>query len=1289
MPLHRPLLFALALAAPARAQLTWSLASGNESWPADKRAAIIAAMNEAVALYNANGYFPKTLWANYSPGVPTAQASYSGWIDFGGSIGTRVALHEISHTLGVGQVAAWNSNRSGNTWTGSFAINRVKLFDGPSATLNADTQHFWPYGLNFDSEDGTTNRVRHIKMVSAMRRDMGIVTDSDNDGIPNDWEMFYFGSLAQSATGDADNDGTNNLAEYNADTNPAAATVQWTGATSSDWTTASNWSPAPAPSNGTFFTRINVNHNAGSPLVYDATRGTSVFRPADRGLVIGSGANNANTIGVMNLTGGSFSTAGAKSPDVIGNGQGNSGSLVIDGGSFTSDELHFGVSGQGSGTLTLHSGSASIASLVFNHATGGSGSVQLNGGTLTTTSITRTGSGGGTLRLNGGTLRAGASSTTFLAGLSSTLVQAGGATFDSSTHAITVDQALLHDPASPGGGLAKSGSGTLTLGGANTYLGPTQVNAGTLEAAHASALGGTAAGVTVANAATLALADNIATPAAESIAIAGVGAGSRGALQSAGGANTWQGPVSVTASGTRIGVQDGATLTITGNITESAAATALIFRAGLQPGSDIILAATGNAWTGSTSLFSSSATGGAVKLGATNALPPATLFLIAGPGVPGRLDLNGFDQTASGLTHSTAGSSAIGDGIVTNSAATLATLTLDLPPSTTREFIGSLQQGGGGGLRLVKLGTGTQILSGSNTHAGGTTLQAGTLRQGVANAFGSTSAPLTLQGGTANLNGLPLGIGALHGSAGSIANNASATEALLTLGHGNASGGEFSGSLVDRSSGTGTLALAKTGSGTQTLAGNNSFSGPASIQAGTLVAASPTALGSPAGPTTVASGASLRLADAVQVTGEAITLNGSGSSFNGALQAAENAAATWAGGVILGDAARLGAMPGGTLTVSGPIAGSGAFQSLSIGAGAGGSATVILAAPQGASTYSGTTAIIRGTLKLGAPHTLPASTVLDVDAANAAEDAILDLNGHPQSAAGLQRSNVSGGNGNGIVTNSHPTPATLTLAQESDTTFSGRLTGNLALVKSGAGLLSLTGTTHSYSGPTIVEAGTLALAGPVLADLAAVTLAGGAKLALNFAGSDSVASLSLGGVPMPPGSYSAASHPAYFTGSGSLVVPATLANWMNQFPTLSVAEKLPSADPDGDGSDNLDEFAFGGDPTDPASRGRRIVQLLDTRDDALDARDLTLTVEVRAGAVLVPDGPDLVATADGVAYRFEGSTDLATFASPVSEVLPHRGPASPTPGYAFKTIRLDASTGLPSKGFLRATATAP
>lgn len=483
---------------------------------------------------------------------------------------------------------------------------------------------------------------------------------------------------------------------------------------------------------GTYFARLNVNNAANHPLVYDTSRGTTILRPPDRGLVIGSGTGG----GAMSVIGGSFSTVGAASPDVVGN-SGNTASLTIDGGSFTSDELQFGVNGTGAGTLTVNSGSAAITTLAYRFGTGGSGTVQLNGGTLTTAGFVRSGTGTATLKLNGGTLRASASSNTFLEGLSNAFIQSGGFIIDTTTQSVTINQVLKNDPSSFGGGLTKSGTGTLILSGANTYSGTTQITAGILQAAHAAALGSTAAGVSVANTATLALSNQIATPSTESATISGVGAGSRGALQSASSTNTWNGPVFIAASGTRIGVQDGAALTIAGNITETTAATALIFRAGLNSGNDIILAGSGNSWSGTTSLFSSNASGGAVKLGVSNAIPTSTIIQIAGPGVAGRFDLNGFHQTAAGLTHSTSGSSPIGEGVVTNTAATASILTLNLPANTTREFIGSIH--------LVKLGSGTQILSGPNSYSGNTTISAGRLT--LTSAFIADSSAVVIANG--------------------------------------------------------------------------------------------------------------------------------------------------------------------------------------------------------------------------------------------------------------------------------------------------------------------------------------------------------------------------------------------------------------------------------------------------------------------------------------------------------------------------------------------------------------
>lgn len=48
--------------------------------------------------------------------------------------------------------------------------------------------------------------------------------DSDADGLSDDWENFYFSSLANDATSDGDGDGANNLAEYQANTIPTAGT---------------------------------------------------------------------------------------------------------------------------------------------------------------------------------------------------------------------------------------------------------------------------------------------------------------------------------------------------------------------------------------------------------------------------------------------------------------------------------------------------------------------------------------------------------------------------------------------------------------------------------------------------------------------------------------------------------------------------------------------------------------------------------------------------------------------------------------------------------------------------------------------------------------------------------------------------------------------------------------------------------------------------------------------------------------------------------------------------------
>ena len=718
----------LGICAPAGAQLTYSLAGGNSSWPADKRAAIIAAMDAAVQIYNDNGYFPRSLTANYNASVPTAQASYSGWIDFGGMIGTRVAMHEISHTLGAGTYSTWDDHRSGGQWTGVYAKARVKLFDGASAILECDGVHFWPYGLNYDTEDGTLNRERHVKMVSALRRDMGIVADSDGDGMPDDWEMFQFGQLGRTGGADLDGDGVTNLGEYQADTNPDEAFVfDWTGVTSSNWATTTNWAapPRPPPVGTTHKHRLNVNQDAGFPLIYSATQGVTTYaNPTGRGLVIGSGSSGANTSGTMTITGGTFSTRGSISADVVGNGTGNTGALVVDGGAYSSELLHLGNIGGGAGTFWMKSGTASIDSVVFNFGTGGAGTMLLSGGILTTSALTRTG-GTGTLLFDGGTLKAGSTAAILAQGLSNAYIQDGGAVIDTAGREISLPQLLRVDTASPGGGLTKRGAGSLTPTGVNTYTGVTTVEAGTLYVTRATGvLGATAQGTVVEAGATLALSGGIAYAAGEALQIAGAGEGSRGALQSDAGGNTWNGPVVVAAAGCRIGAQDGAALTVAGAITEATPGLGVIFRSGLTPGFDVTVSGAANVWTGPTVVFSSSSTGGAVKLGRDNAFPAGAELWVAGNAVDGRLDLNGFDLEVRGLAHSTGGSSPIGNGRIINGAAAPSTLTLN--PAATETFNGVIANGVGV-IHLVKTGSATQTLGGLNAYGGETRVTGGTL----------------------------------------------------------------------------------------------------------------------------------------------------------------------------------------------------------------------------------------------------------------------------------------------------------------------------------------------------------------------------------------------------------------------------------------------------------------------------------------------------------------------------------------------------------------------------------
>ena len=44
--------------------------------------------------------------------------------------------------------------------------------------LHGDSVHIWPWGLNYDNEDGFGERIKHIRIMAAVRCDMGIMAYS-------------------------------------------------------------------------------------------------------------------------------------------------------------------------------------------------------------------------------------------------------------------------------------------------------------------------------------------------------------------------------------------------------------------------------------------------------------------------------------------------------------------------------------------------------------------------------------------------------------------------------------------------------------------------------------------------------------------------------------------------------------------------------------------------------------------------------------------------------------------------------------------------------------------------------------------------------------------------------------------------------------------------------------------------------------------------------------------------------------------------------------------------------
>lgn len=138
---------------------------------------IVSAMDSAIWYYNKYTTLSKSLNVYYNTGVQTADANFNGTIRFGTSRSYMVvhtAMHEIAHTIGIGTTTEYRNLIRNKIFTGTHATAKLReITDDPSAVVNGDNQHFWPFGLNYANEiTGVKDLINHCHIVNAIYQDL-------------------------------------------------------------------------------------------------------------------------------------------------------------------------------------------------------------------------------------------------------------------------------------------------------------------------------------------------------------------------------------------------------------------------------------------------------------------------------------------------------------------------------------------------------------------------------------------------------------------------------------------------------------------------------------------------------------------------------------------------------------------------------------------------------------------------------------------------------------------------------------------------------------------------------------------------------------------------------------------------------------------------------------------------------------------------------------------------------------------------------------------------------------
>jgi autotransporter-associated beta strand protein len=1009
-----------------------------------------------------------------------AAATVRGIQDYSGAGGTVTTPNSRALTVNGNGSYSFSGNITGANmgFTVGLGSSGVQTLSGSNSYGGATTINSGILNIRNDSALGTTVGSTSVALGATLQLEGGITVGNEalsilgfgaagqNGALVNVSGTNSYGgqlTLLNNAAGNAissDNSGTLNLTNTGTITNGNSRTLFLNG--SGNGSLAGVLASGAITKNGTgTWTLTGANTYTGSTTInvgrLQLGDGNSTGSLSTSSAIV----NNANlTINRSNAVaqGTDFSTAA-----ITGTGsftQAGTGTTTLN-----ATNSYTGVTTVERGTLSFTSGAASATA---NQALGANATVILGVASTSSGTLNYTGAAG-TLAKNVNVLGNGSDTIqnngTGLLTVSGNVTNAGNLLTIGGSGNTTLSTGAV----SGTGGIIKSGDGTLSMTGTNTgWSGGITIKSGTVsQGTNAASLGTgmiTLGDSSISSNATLLMASSLTV--ANPITVA---AGSSGTLRitmaSGLAASSYTGAVTLNNQLTlgNLGASGGNTLTIGGGgITGSS--DIIVDSAGAP----VVIAGTNNAtWTGNLIVQA-----GTAQLGGNAAVPGVVSI-----GSGATFD---FRNNTAAAVRGIQDYSGAGGTVTTSNGNAGRVLTVN--GNGTYAFSGNITGGPNTTGFTVALGSsGVQILSGTNTYSGATTISAGKLQIGNGGTTGTISIT------------------------SAIVNNAN-----LTINRSNAvaQGTDFSTAAI-----TGTGSFTQAGTGTTTLNATNSYGGVTRVERGTLSftsgAASATANQALGANATVILGVASTSSGTLNYTGAAGTLAKNVNVLGNGLDTIQNSGTgllTLSGNLTKNGTILI--LKGGSngINVTGAIAGSGANSDLIVD---GGNTTL-----SGANTYNGPTSIINGaTLTANGTNALPTTNgrtavYLDQTVAGVATgtgSSILAL-GSNQSVSSL-----SGQASSTVNLNAR----TLTIGSASDTAnFAGVISGaNGALIKDSTGTQTLSGT-NTYTGLTTISAGNITISnasalgsttsGTTVASGAALQIQGGIAVgaeALNLTGS--------------------------------------------------------------------------------------------------------------------------------------------------------------------------------------------